>query len=319
MKILVTGAAGLIGSHLVDLLLKENYFVTGVDNLSYGNLDNLEEALTNKNFLFKESKVEDLCALNTSFDFIFHLASLKKTWGGELSSSDMMNVNFKMTQAVVTKSIQDNSQLVFISTSDIYGNSTSFLEDDPITIGPPTNERYSYALSKLHSEQYILNYINLFQLKGAIIRVFGCMSKRSNPGWSGGPLGIFVNCALKNKPIPVHGNGEQTRSIAHALDVANGIKSTINNIDNIQGEIINVGTDEQISIKSLAEYVRDKVNPKGKIEYIPRQKVFGNYQEILVRFANLTKASKLLNYKVTFKSKEVFDEVINYYITKLPR
>lgn len=317
MKILVTGAAGLIGSHLVDLLLKENYSVTGVDNLSYGNLDNLEEALTNKNFSFKESKVEDLCTLNTSFDFIFHLASLKKTWGGELSSSDMMNINFKMTQAVVNKATQDNSQLVFISTSDIYGNSTSFLEDDPITIGPPTNERYSYALSKLHSEQYILNYINSSQLKGAIIRVFGCMSKRSNPGWSGGPLGIFVNNTLKNKPIPVHGNGEQTRSIAHALDVANGIKSTINNINNIQGEIINIGTDEQISIKSLAEYVRDKVNPKGEIKYIPRQKVFGDYQEILVRFANLTKASKLLNYKVTFKSKEVFDEVINYYTTKL--
>ncbi len=302
MKILVTGAAGLIGSHLCDILVNKGHKVTGIDNLSFGNIDNI-----NKNINFIKDKVQNIFQYTDKYDIIYHLASLKKVWDGSIYSSDVMLENFNMTQVITSKALVDNAKLIFASTSDIYGNSQTFKEDSDITMGPPTNIRYSYALSKWHSEQYILNCTAEENLKAVIIRVFGCASHRSNTSWSGGHVPLFVDLALKNQDINIHGDGLQTRSISHALDIAEGFSNCLN----IKNEILNLGTDQQTTVKYVAEYIVNKLNSKSKINYIPKDKIFGNYNEIMIRFANTTKAKQLIDYKVNYTTEQVIDEIID--------
>jgi len=314
MKILVTGAAGLIGSHLCDSLIRKGHDVSGVDNLSFGNIDNVpsgvnfvKDDITNwhlsshwKNFEYKK------------YDVIFHLASLKKVWDGSITSNEVMDVNYNMTKILVDKCINDGSKLIFASTSDIYGNSTTFSENDDITMGAPTNLRYSYALSKWHSEQYILNSIKESGLNACIGRIFGCTSSRSNRGWSGGHVPLFIDLALQNKEIVIHGDGLQTRSISHASDIAEGLSNLIK-IDN---EIINLGTDQETTVKYVAEYIVNKIRSKSKITYVSKEKIFGDYNEIQRRYANTTKAKNMIDYKVNYTTEQVIDGIIEAWQIK---
>ena len=328
MNILVTGAAGCIGSHLVDVLLKKGHNVLGVDNLSYGTLANLERAIDNPNFSFHNTNVEKLKIkkitdpyhLNNNrkitnslnnLDVIFHLASYKKAFRGTgLNPSEIMINNSKMIETLMELSNINNSYFIFTSTSDIYGNSKTFKEDEPITIGPPTNSRYSYALSKLFDEQYILNNIQEKNIIGAIARIFGCSSPRANKDWSGGHVPLFIKQAKENKDINIHGDGLQTRSISSAEDIAYGLSLILENKENCIGEIINLGTDQQTTVKEVAEYIIQKTNSTSKINFIPRQEIFGDYKEILIRFANTDKAKKILGFKITKSTFEVIDEII---------
>ena len=155
MKIIITGAAGLIGSHLVDRLLEEGHKIIAIDNLSFDNpnnssipLDNID--LTKNGCLDKFQNVDVIC----------HLPAYKKAPKNSINSSDVMKVNFKMMDNVLEYCSNTNTKLLFTSTSDVYGNSNTFTEDEPLTIGPPNVERYSYALSKLHDEQLVLNMVN---------------------------------------------------------------------------------------------------------------------------------------------------------------
>jgi UDP-glucose 4-epimerase len=309
MKILITGAAGLIGSHTVDLLLNKGYNVDGIDNLSYGNLDNLKEAFRSPNFKFIQDDVENLSKIKSKYDVIYHFASLKKAWDGSILSSDILDSNYNMTKIILQRCLEHKSKLIFASTSDIYGNSKTFKEDDDITMGPPTNKRYSYALSKWHSEQFILNAFNQQGLECTIIRIFGCASKRSSKTWSGGHVPLFAQLASEGKDIIIHGDGLQTRSISHANNIAKGFVSILKYPNKTNGEIINLGTDEQTTVKQVATTINNFFGNKSNIIYQSQEKTFGNYKEILVRFANITKAKNILKYNVSHNTASVIQEI----------
>tara|TARA_B100000900_G_scaffold338310_1_gene300421 strand:- start:100 stop:1044 length:945 start_codon:yes stop_codon:yes gene_type:complete len=308
MNILVTGAAGLIGSHLVDRLIQNNHNVIAVDNLSFGNINNcnfqLEKIdLTVSNCLDKFNNIDIVC----------HLAAYKKAPKNTINSSDVMRVNFKMMDNILKYCSKTNTKLLFTSTSDVYGNSDTFTEDEPITIGPPNVERYSYALSKLHDEQMILNMVSEGKVYATIARIFGCASPRSNKGWSGGHLPLFIDKALKNEDIIIHGDGSQTRSMSHAKDIVEGLNNMVNHIDELNGEIYNLGTDEEMSVKTAAEIIIQLTNSKSKIIHQPQQEAFGNYREIKKRFANTTKAKNKFGYKINYTSTQVIQEIIDEY------
>jgi len=313
MKILVTGAAGLIGSHLVDLLLEDGHIVTGIDDLSFGNRLNILEACKKENYTFIKTKVQNIPFSSQKFDIIYHLASMKKPIKGSLKSSYIMDENSSMTKTVVEEALKYGSHLIFSSTSDVYGNSSTFHESEPITIGPPTNERYSYALSKLYSEQYILNESFQSNLNTTIVRVFGCASWRSNKSWSGGHIPVFIHNSILNKNITIHGDGLQTRSICHALDIANGLKLILNHLITLNKQIINLGTDQQTTVKEVAEYIINKTHSNSKLIFEPRELSFGNYKEILTRFANTEKAKNLLGFKINYSTFDVIDEMIKIF------
>lgn len=325
MKVLVTGCAGLIGSHLVDFLLDKNYHVCGIDNLSYGSLNNLDRALKNKNFTFLNVDVKNICfeLSNYNFDLIFHLATLKKPFGNIIRSSLVLDENYNMIREVIKYSLNKNSFLIFTSTSDVYGNSKTFTESEKITIGPPTNERYSYAMSKLIGEQFLFNEVKQSQLKASVIRIFGCASERSSPNWNGGHVPLFAKQALLNEDIVIHGDGLQTRSISSAKDIAMGISSMSENLDQVNNQIINLGTNEQTTVLEIAKYIIEKTNSSSKIIHIPKKEVFSDYDEIKIRFANIDKATKILNFKISLGTFQVVDDIIEnfknpsskYYVT----
>lgn len=310
MKILVTGAAGLIGSHLCDELISLGHDVIAVDNLSFGNKENCSFTIYERDLTKVHSMKEFFWE---SVDVVYHLAAYKKAPKNSISSADVMKVNFKMMENVLDFCERTSAKLIFTSTSDIYGNSETFDESDPITIGPPNVERYSYALSKLHDEQLMLNSIADGDVCGLIARIFGCASPRSNRGWSGGHIPLFVDKALKGDDIIIHGDGSQTRSISHALDIVGGLVSMLNIINDVNGEIYNLGTDEEMSVKDAAELIVSKTNSKSKIVYQPQTEVFGNYREIVRRFANTEKAKRAFGYEVNYTSTEVIDEIIKSF------
>jgi UDP-glucose 4-epimerase len=310
MRLIVTGAAGLIGSHLCDLLVEDGFNVIGIDDLSFGNINNVSKKVDfHKIDLAKENSLSSF----NNIDFICHLASYKKSFVAETSSYDVMDVNFGMTKEVLRYCKKNNTKLLFTSTSDVYGNSENFDENEQIILGPPNIQRYSYALSKFHSEQMILNEVCDKRIYAVIARIFGCASPRSSKTWSGGHLPMFIDRALKNQDIMIHGDGRQTRSMSHAIDIANGLKSMILKFNEINGEIINIGTDEQISIIDTAKIILELTNSKSKIIFQDSDNIFKGYPEIKKRFANTSKAKHLINYKVNYKTIYVIKEIINEF------
>ena len=311
MKIMITGVCGLIGSHLADDLLSRGHQVIGVDNLSFGSLDNIFNACRNNNFKFINTDIRktNFYKYDKNIDVVFHLAAYKKAPKDSINSSDVMLNNADMIQSVVNYVKTTSSVLIFTSTSDIYGNSECFLEDESITIGPPNIERYSYALSKLFDEQLLLNLANENKIRCVIPRIFGCFSERSNSGWSGGHIPLFIDKALHNEDITIHGDGKQTRSMTYVSNIVNGLVKILDEKDNLNGEIINIGSSQEMSVLDSAKLIVKLCNSKSKIKHISQQEAFGDYKEIKRRKANTKKAFKLLGWKCkddfTDKLKEV--------------
>ena len=297
MKVMVTGVCGLIGSHLADELLLHGHKVIGIDNLSFGSKDNIKDALTDRNFEFYDYDVSKQLTQFIRVDVVFHLAAYKKAPKDSIDSSDVMLNNVEMIKNVIDYVKKNGSTLIFTSTSDIYGNSENFLEDESITIGPPNVERYSYAMSKLFDEQLLLNLVNEGKIKCIIPRVFGCFSERSNSSWSGGHVPLFIDKASRGEDIIIHGDGKQTRSMCYVSDIVDGLVEILNNKDKLNGEIINIGSSEEMSVLNCAELIIELCNSNSKIKYITQQKAFGDYVEIRRRKANTDKAKSLLIWK----------------------
>ena len=309
MKVLVTGVCGMIGSYFTERLLKEGHKVVGFDNLSFGSMDNIKSFIDNENFTFFGNDIrEDFWRMSntcedevtcdcdiTDIDVVCHLAAYKKAPKNTTDSSDVMTNNVDMMKSIIKFCKENNSKLLFTSTSDVYGNSKTFREDDSVEIGPPNVERYSYAMSKLFDEQLILNNINEGKLHSSIARIFGCFSNRCKRDWSGAHLALFIHQALTGEDIIIHGDGSQTRSLTNVSDIVEGLYRMLMKIDDLNGEIINLGSNKEMSVRESADIIVNYSNSKSEIKHITRQEAFGDYKEIERRFADTTKAYNLLD------------------------
>jgi UDP-glucose 4-epimerase len=210
-KILVTGIAGMLGSHFLDDVLKKNYRVIGIDNLSFGKIENIEHNMDNPNFQFFKIDVRDFEALSLvcdEIDIIVHLAAFKKICETE-RSIPLVEINGNGTENIFRIAKFWGSKVIFASTSDVYGMSECLplKEDYDLLIGPSMIKRWSYAVSKLYGEQMAYAYYNDFGVPIVIFRYFGGFSERSNFKWSGGHIPIFIRAILNNQEVIIHGNG----------------------------------------------------------------------------------------------------------------
>ena len=319
MKILITGVAGMLGSHLSELLLKKKHKIIGVDNLEVCKIKRLSECIKNKNFFFYKFDIKQkkkLEKISKNCDVIIHLAAVKKIT--ELQSSfKTLDVNVNSTRYILDIAKKYKKRVIFASTSDVYGVSKKlpFKEDQNLVLGQSLAKRWSYAVTKLYCEHLCYCYFKEFNVDVTILRYFGGFSEKSSFTWSGGHIPIFINQLLNNKKIIIHGDGKQTRSMAHAKDLANGTYLALKS-KKASGLIINIGNNEEYTVYDTLKLIAKelKINlKKRKIEFVSERKVFGNYKDIRRRRPDLNLAKKVLGYKPKIKLKKAIKMVLKKY------
>jgi len=321
-KILITGVAGMIGSHLLDALLRDNrYEIIGIDNLCFGKIENIKHNFNNPNFKFYNIDVLDFDSLKIigkDIDIIIHLAAIKKI-AEEDSSLPTLKVNYKGTENVFEIAKMWGSKVIFASTSDVYGMSPNlpFREDGDLLLGPSMVKRWSYAVSKLYGEQLAFAYFKDGGVPIVILRYFGGFSPRSSFQWSGGHVPIFINKILNDEEVIIHGDGKQTRSMAYVTDLVDGTILTLEN-ENAGGEILNLGNDEEMSVIASAKLIHKLANTgkKLKLKFVPFGEIFGKYKDIMRRIPDLSKAKRILNYSPKVKLRKAIILTIQHIRSK---
>ncbi len=315
-KILITGVAGMIGSHLLDECLAKKYEVIGIDNLSFGKLENINHNFENPGFAFHEVDVcdfETLKVLSKGVDIILHLAAYKKISEKEKAMPTFL-INGKGTENVLEVAKMCGCKVLFASTSDVYGmsNELPLKEDGDLLIGPSMIRRWNYAVSKLYGEQMAYAYYHDHKVPIVIIRYFGGFSPRSSFAWSGGHVPIFIRGILADEEIIVHGDGSQTRSMGFVNDLVEGTILAMESEKAI-GEIINIGNDEELSVIDTAKLIHEvaQTGKELKVKFIPMSEVFGKYKDIMRRIPDLTKAKQLLGYEPKYRLKDAIRVTIN--------
>ena len=269
---MVTGGAGFIGSHLVERLLREGHSVTVIDDCSTGSLQNLGAVRRHPDLTIIQSAVSDcadLPVLCAQASFIFHLAAAV---GVELvvqSPVRTIETNLQETEVLLVSASSSGTPVLLASTSEVYGKSSkpSFSEDDDLLIGPPTLGRWSYACSKLMDEFLAMAYYRERKLPIIIARLFNTVGPRQT-GRYGMVLPRFVEAALRNEPLIVFGNGDQTRCFCHVNDTIEALVR-LQNTPAAIGEVINIGSTEEISIADLARRVITLLNSKSEVRIVP--------------------------------------------------
>ena len=296
-QILITGAAGMIGSHLVDILLEKHFQVIGLDTFEVGVKSNLP---INKNFKLIEGSVLEKPLIENlieKVDAVVHLATLKK--GSNLHESrSTLRLITQSADLILDASYRLGKRVVLASTSDVYGYGTSFpfKESDSVSYGPFNTRRWAYATAKQYTEQLAFDYAH-DNLDVRIIRYFGGFSERSCSGWQGGHLPIFIKKILEKETLEIHGDGSQTRCVTYGADLAMGTYLALIT-EGVQGELFNIGGTEEISVKNAALKIAEIAGvEEPKINYINTTEIFGTYREILRRLPCLDKAKNLLGYE----------------------
>jgi len=303
-KILITGVAGFVGSNLAEALLRssQEYAVVGLDDLSYGFLRNLQECMTSPRFTFHQGDVRDaglVEELAAGAWAIVHMATFKIPRYG--NAYDTLTVNVKGTENVLRAALRHNKcKVVFTSTSDVYGKNPRlpFNERSDLWMGEPTVKRWAYAVSKMLDEHFCFAFYREYGLPVSIIRYFGGYGPHQNMTWWGGPQSVFINCALENKPMPVHGDGLQTRSFTYASDMVDGTVRVLESDRGI-GEVFNIGNTQEYSIAELARTVWRLVRPHEppKLEMVSYRSFSGRYEDVRNRIPDVNKARTLLGFE----------------------
>jgi len=318
MKILITGGAGFIGSHLAEELLKnkENN-VTIIDNLSTGRLENIEHLLNNPRFryvidtILNEDVIENLVSKN---ECVYHLAAAVGVKLIMEKPLETIETNVKGTEIILRAANKYKRKTLIASTSEIYGKHVqhTLKEDDNRVMGPIKKWRWAYASSKTIDEFLALAYYIEKKLPVIIARLFNTVGPRQT-GAYGMVIPNFVQSALLGKPITVYGSGRQTRSFTYVKDV---VKAMIDLMDcpKAPGDVFNIGSKTEISIADLAKKIKKMAGSRSKIIYIPYDKAYGEgFEDMMRRTPDISKIKKIIGYKPTVSLDSIIEEVIEYF------
>ena len=301
MKILVTGGAGFIGSHLCERLIEDGHTVIAFDNLSTGGLSNLVILRNQKRFSFVESSVlntTSLMSLVKQVDYVFHLAAAVGVFNIVNNPLASLLTNIRGTENVLEAAEALGVPVFITSSSEVYGKNTSdsLRESDDRILGSPTTLRWSYSEAKAIDESQAYAHHVEKGLTTRIIRFFNTVGPRQL-GAYGMVVPRFVNAAVNDEPITIYGDGNQTRCFAHVYDAIDAVMA-VAFADNTVGKVINIGNDFEISINDLAERVVEQTNSRSKIVYVPYKEAYGDgFEDMERRVPNIDLIHSLVGWK----------------------
>jgi UDP-glucose 4-epimerase len=301
VRILVTGGAGFIGSHLCERLISDGHSVTAIDNFSTGAASNLTNIKENDSFTLVEGSILDtqiLTPLINDSDYVFHLAAAVGVFNIVRNPLASLLTNIRGTENVLEIACKTKTPVFLTSSSEVYGKniSDSLKEDDDRVLGSPVVLRWSYSEAKAIDESLAYAYYIEKQLETRIVRFFNTVGPRQL-GAYGMVVPRFVNSALSNEPITIYGDGNQTRCFAHIYDVIDAVIA-IAFAENTIGKVINIGNNFEISINELAQKIITETDSESQVVYVPYEEAYGDgFEDMERRVPNIDLISKLVGWK----------------------
>jgi UDP-glucose 4-epimerase len=301
MKLLITGGAGFIGSHLAERCLQEGWKVAIIDDLSTGSMENIAHLKLRQGFsytidsVFHASRVQELV---DEADLVFHFAAAVGVQLIVESPVHTIETNVHGTEVVLRAAAKKKKPIVIASTSEVYGKSVDipFREEADLVLGPTTRGRWSYACSKMLDEFLGLAYWNEKGVPVTITRFFNTVGPRQSDRY-GMVLPRFVGQALRGEPITVFGSGEQKRCFGYVGDVVEALVRIAKH-PSVAGEVINIGNDQEISIEELARTVIQITGSDSEIRKIPYALAYGpGFEDMFRRVPSLEKLQRLTGYR----------------------
>jgi UDP-glucose 4-epimerase len=301
MRILITGGAGFIGSHLCERLISEGHTVTVMDDFSTGRAQNLAQLEGNEGFTLIEGTILDTQLLNTlvsDSDYIFHLAAAVGVFNIVNNPLASLLTNIRGTENVLEAAVQRNIPVFVTSSSEVYGKNItdSLRESDDRILGSPVTLRWSYSEAKAIDESLAYAYFVEKKLETRIVRFFNTVGPRQL-GAYGMVVPRFVRAALNNEPITIYGTGEQTRCFGHVYDAVEAVIKIAFSPNTI-GKVVNIGNDFEISINDLAKKVIAETGSNSSIVHSPYEEAYGDgFEDMERRVPNIELINQLVGWK----------------------
>jgi UDP-glucose 4-epimerase len=317
LRVLITGGAGFIGSHLSDAYLERGDEVYVIDDLSTGSFENIAHLKTHPRFHYTIDSVHNVpvCAeLVDQCDVVFHLAAAVGVKLIVESPVRTIETNVRGTEVILSLANKKKKKVLVASTSEVYGLSDQvpFREDGNLVMGATTKGRWSYACSKAIDEFLALAYWREKKLPTIVVRLFNTVGPRQT-GQYGMVIPTFVRQALAGRPITVYGNGKQTRCFGYVGDVVGALMKLMD-AEEAVGEVFNIGSNEEVSILEVAGRVKELTNSKSEIVFMPYDEAYEEgFEDMPRRVPDITKISSLTGFKPTEKLDGILQKVIAHH------
>jgi UDP-glucose 4-epimerase len=322
LRVLITGGAGFIGSHLSDAYVGRGDEVFVIDDLSTGSIDNIAHLKGHPRFHYTIESVHNqplVAELIDQCDVVFHLAAAVGVKLIVESPVRTIETNVRGTEVVLSQANKKKKKVLVASTSEVYGLSTDvpFREDGNLVMGATTKGRWSYACSKAIDEFLALAYWREKKLPTVVVRLFNTVGPRQT-GQYGMVIPTFVKQALAGRPLTVYGTGEQTRCFGYVKDVVGALVALMDK-DEAVGEVFNIGSNEEVSINQLAEKVRELAGSKSEIVKVPYDEAYEEgFEDMPRRVPDVSKVSALTGFRPTVTLEQILHSVIEYYSGRQP-
>lgn len=317
MKVLITGGAGFVGSHLAEALLERDDEVFVIDNLSTGSIDNIEHLKSHSQFHYTIDTIMNepvIAEMVDRADVIFHLAAAVGVKLIVESPVNTIETNVHGTETVLKLANKKKKKVLVASTSEVYGKSTQFpfQEGSDLVMGPTNKGRWSYACSKAIDEFLALAYYKEKKLPVVVVRLFNTVGPRQT-GQYGMVIPNFVKQALAGRPITVFGDGSQSRCFTDVSDVVGALIDLAEHPKAV-GEVFNIGSGNEITILDLAKKIKELTSSTSEIVFVPYDQAYEEgFEDMHRRVPDVGKLRDLTGYQPAHTLEQTLERVIDHF------